>query len=217
MVEEVARLGAPISVDLFGTAGNAFAPRFFARYPEPMAEGVDALSQPDWGRSICPSCGQPHLECVFAFPPRALIPRMIAKARADGMRGVVVVPFTPSDPGWPALTAASLSRRDGSFDPCVVVPNSEPFVRPGDDLGGALRLAIMAVDFSRWSSRSFAGLAPPCGCHRNLRPAQLRLGSLSKADQTAISDALMHFALAPVRRIKRPRTAGPAEDGWLPR
>ena len=37
------------------------------------------------------------------FPPRGTLPEFVAKARSDGMRGVVVVPFTPSDPTWPAL------------------------------------------------------------------------------------------------------------------
>ena len=83
-------LGAPLSLDLFGTADNALVPRFFARFPEPLAEGIDALAQPDWGRSRCPHCGDLHRECVFAFPPRALLPAFVAKARADGLRGIVI-------------------------------------------------------------------------------------------------------------------------------
>lgn len=214
--EAVARLGSPISIDLFATANNAFVPRFFARYAEPLAEGFDALSQSDWGRSRCTTCGQTHRECVFAFPPRALLPRLVAKARYDGMRGVVVVPFTPSDPVWPALAAASLTRQNGSVDPCIVVPNSETYVRPGDDLGGVHRLAIMAIDFSRWSSRSFAGLAAPCDCHRQHRPAVSRPGVLTDADRNWVAHTLVLFALQPHIRVKRPRTAG-SEAGWLPR
>jgi hypothetical protein len=36
-----------ILLDLFATADNTLVPRFFARYPEPLAEGADALAQLD--------------------------------------------------------------------------------------------------------------------------------------------------------------------------
>jgi hypothetical protein len=52
-------LGAPLSLDLFATADNALVPLFFSRFPEPLAEGIDALAQPDWGRSRCPHCPGP--------------------------------------------------------------------------------------------------------------------------------------------------------------
>jgi hypothetical protein len=92
-------LGAPLSPDLFATADNALVPRFFSRFPEPLAEGVNALAQPDWGRSRCPHCGALHQECLFAFPPRALLPAFVAKARADGLRGIVIAPFTSGSGG----------------------------------------------------------------------------------------------------------------------
>ena len=66
MAEAARRLGSPISLDLFATADNTLVPRFFARHPEPPAEGADALAPPEWGRSRC-SCGLMHSECVFAF------------------------------------------------------------------------------------------------------------------------------------------------------
>ena len=90
-MSEVERLGDPISLDLFATADNTLVPRFFALYPEPLAEGADALAQPDWGRSRCPHCGQLHRECAFASPPRGLLAAFVAKAHSD-------VPFVPSDP-----------------------------------------------------------------------------------------------------------------------
>jgi hypothetical protein len=97
-------LGAPLSLDLFATANNALVPRFFARFPELLAEGIDALAQPDWSRSRCLHCGALHWECASAFPPRSLL-----KARADGLRGIVIAPFTPSVPARPALASASES------------------------------------------------------------------------------------------------------------
>ena len=148
MAEVTRSLGSPISLDLFATVDSTLVPRFSARHPEPLAEGADALAQQDWGRSRC-SCWLMHRECVFIFPPRGILPEFVAKARSDGMRGVVVVPFTPSDPTWPALAAASLTSVDGQRDPCIILSDLAAYVREGDDLGGAQRLAIMAVDFGR--------------------------------------------------------------------
>ena len=142
MAEATRRLGSPISLDLFATADNMLVPCFFARHPWPLAEGADALAQQDWGRSRF-SCGLMHRECVFAFPPRGILLEFVAKARADGMRGVVVVPFTPSDPTWPALAAASLTSVDGQRDPCIVLSDPAAYVREGDDLGGAQRLSCI--------------------------------------------------------------------------
>jgi hypothetical protein len=69
---------------------NTLVPRFFAVYPEPLAEVTDALAQLDCGRSRCPHCSQHHRECAFAFPPRGLLVPFVAKARSDGLRGVIV-------------------------------------------------------------------------------------------------------------------------------
>ena len=81
----------------------------------------------------------------------------VAKARSDGMRGVVVVPFTPSDPTSPALAAALLTSVDGQRDPCIVLSDPAAYVRVGGDLGSAQRLAFMAVDFGLWSQRTSVG------------------------------------------------------------
>ena len=184
-------------------------PRFFAQFPEPLAEGMDALAQPDWGRSRCPRCGQWHRECVFAFPPRALLPAFVAKARADGLRGVVVVPFTPSDPAWPALEAASLTSVDGQRDRCVIVPNSTEFASEGTDLGGAQRLAVMAVDFARYSQRSFVDLVRPCAQHWEPRPRPSLHSPSDDGVRRRLAEALLDFA-AQRSGAKRPR----ADRGW---
>ena len=80
MAEATRRGGSPISLDLFATADNTLVPRFFARHPEPLAEGTDALAQPDWGRSRC-SCGRMYRECV------AFRLEVSAGARAKGVLG----------------------------------------------------------------------------------------------------------------------------------
>ena len=60
------RLGWHISVDAFASAYNRLVERYYAEFPEPDAEAVDALAVTDWNSSVCPSCGRPHREVVFA-------------------------------------------------------------------------------------------------------------------------------------------------------
>jgi hypothetical protein len=60
-----------------------------------------------------------------------------------------------ADPAWPALASVSLTVIAGQEDRRLILPNSAQFVSEG----GAQRLAIKAVDLSRWSSRSSAGRA----------------------------------------------------------
>jgi hypothetical protein len=61
-------------------------------------------------------CGALHGECVFAFPPRALLPAFVAKARADGLRGSVIAlvvwwgRLRPAAAGSPRSTARSRDR-----------------------------------------------------------------------------------------------------------
>ena len=111
-----------------------------------------------------------HEEFALVFPLACLVPRALAKARADGTRGVVVIPFSPSATFWPGFAAASRSASPASFDPCIVVPASPSYVSEAADLEGAQRLAVMAVDFSR------GGFAPT----RLDRPA-LRAGHRTPA------------------------------------
>jgi len=109
-------------------------------------------------------------EAPLVFPLASLVPRALAKTRADGTRGVVVIPFSPSAAFWPGFAAASRSASPASFDPCIVVPASPSYVSEAADLEGAQRLAVMAVDFSR------GGFAPT----RPDRPA-LRAGHRTPA------------------------------------
>jgi hypothetical protein len=115
----------------------------------------------------------------------------VAKARSDGLRGVIVVPLAPSDSAWPTLAAASCTTVVGQRDPCVIVPSSRTYVCDGDDLGGAQRLAVMAVDFSKWSKQSFAPVVAPCGHHRELLAPQQRLGSRDVDEQRRLAEALL--------------------------
>ena len=213
---EAEKLGETFTVDLFATAENSLVPRFFARHPEPLAEGADALAQLDWGQSVCPHCGLSHREFAFAFPPRPLLVPFVAKARADGFRGVVVVPFTTSHPAWPTLAAASLTAPQKGVDPCVVVPASPAYVRHADELLGAQRLAIMAVDFSRACGRSFDGLAPPCGREGAHRHRASLESTVDEADRARIRAAVRQRGLDAPPAGRRPDQGGPGRPGAVP-
>ncbi len=100
---------------------------------------------------------------MFAFSPRALLPAFVAKAQADGLRGIVIAPFTPSDPVWPALASASLTIIAGQKDRCLILPNSAQFVSEGEDLGGAPATAFASELARRGGSSAHRAGAPAAG------------------------------------------------------
>ena len=110
----------------------------------------------------------------------------------------------PSDPAWPALASASLTVIAGQKDRCLILPNSAQFVSEREDLGGAQRLAVMAVDFSRWSLRSAAGAVSPCAAHGEHRPRPSLLSSQDVEDRQRIAQALLRLGGGSGGR-KRPR------------
>jgi hypothetical protein len=160
----------PISVDLFASAANAIAPRFFARYPEPGAEAVDALSVPSWNVSPCPGCGGCHREVFFAFPPEGLLGRFIAKARADGARGFVLTPTAITGDHWGSLLRAAVPIHGEPYlaikHPLRLLHHHHGFT--------ATELALFAVDFGL--DRGEATLADsravtaPCASAHAARP-----------------------------------------------
>jgi hypothetical protein len=189
--EQAAALGETISVDLFATAENSLVPRFFALTAEPLAEGADAFTQLDWGRSRCPRCGHVHREFGYAFPPTLMLPHFVNKARADGFRGVIVAPFTTSHTWWPTLMAASLTHVPGSKNRCVVVPATPKFIRHNQALGSAQRLAVLAVDFSRVRPCDFTGVSAPCERHTERRPRLTLVSDVDEADRTRVRTQLL--------------------------
>ena len=196
VVLEAHRLGGPISVDLFATASNALVPRFFSRTAEPDSEAIDALAQPDWAASRCPGCHLLHRETCYVFPPRAMLARAIAKARSDGLRGVWVVPFAITDPMWPTLMAASLTRVPGQRERCVIVPADARYVRVCQgEPAYAERLAIFAADFSNARARSLAELSPACSAFSAHRPRPALQLALDGADRRRIAGALLRLGL----------------------
>jgi hypothetical protein len=74
--------------------------------------------------------------------------------KASGLRGIIIVLFTPA---WPALSATLLTSGEGRQDRCLVLPCLQ-------------RLAVMAVDFSRWNKRSFADVHATCAAQGEHQP-----------------------------------------------
>ena len=151
--------GWPITIDLFATNENRLVPRFCARYAEPDAEGVDALSQTSWFSSNCVHCGKCHRENFYAFPPQALIPAFIRKATADRARGIVIVPYAVSAPYWSRLRQASVTGPDG---PWMSFKEPARFLQHAGDFRPQ-SIAVFAVDFSTPIDIPDPTLFPSCG------------------------------------------------------
>ena len=86
------RFGVKPTVDAFATIHNTRFPRFFSRFAQPTAAGQDAFLQ-DWRSE----------ECLWAFPPPALLPRVLAKARAESATMVLIALAWNSLPEFPLL------------------------------------------------------------------------------------------------------------------
>lgn len=84
--EAVKRFGLP-EIDLFASRNNTKCEKFFAWGKDPEALAVDAFTQ------NCHSLG-----LFWAFPPFALILRVLKKIIVDRATGIVVVPHWTSQP-----------------------------------------------------------------------------------------------------------------------
>jgi hypothetical protein len=179
------QLGWSISVDAFASISNRLVARYFAEFAEPQAEAVDALAVTDWNYSTC-SCGKSHREVLFAFPPRVLIRRFIAKARADGIRGIVIVPLAISAAYWPRLLAAAIPVNGSPF---VHLRNLRAMLSHADDFSSPA-LALFAVDFAPFTSRSAETFFPPCGQEQEWRGRHPLGSSIDQEDRKQIHDVL---------------------------
>jgi hypothetical protein len=183
-------LGWTLTVDAFASKSNSLLPRFFARYAEPEAEAEDAFTVPDWARSICPSCDQCHRETLYAFPPAALLNAFVAKARTDGARAIVVTPLAVAAPYWNKLLRASVVQNDAGYLRIRRQQSSAD-----SDVAG--ELAVFAVDFAPYASRSPTTASPPgCGMEARFRGRSL-LGSPSdQAERARIRAEILSVGLS---------------------
>lgn len=184
--------GWTISVDIFASERNRLVDRYFSEFAEPLSEAVDALSVTDWHSSVCPSCGCAHRENLFAFPPSILIRRFITKARADGARGVVIVPRAITASYWPRLLSASLPI-DGQ--PYARLRNPRAMLEDADGFSSS-ELAIFAVDFSLGDTRRSDTCSPACGQEGAWRGRPVLGYPADVEDRIRIREQLVHLGPA---------------------
>ena len=88
----------PVQIDLFATSANHRCSIYFLPFRDPMVAGTDALLQ-SWN----------GLQ-AYAFPPVALIPRVLAKLRASkGTELTLVAPHWAQRPWFSDLVQLSLA------------------------------------------------------------------------------------------------------------
>lgn len=95
------------SVDLFASRNNAKVKKFVSWFPDPEAIAVDAFTL-FWQKID-----------FYAFPPFNLVPRVLQKIITDKAKGVVVVPFWPSQAWYPLFLRLCVKG------PIVFEPNSK--------------------------------------------------------------------------------------------
>ena len=86
-----------IGIDLFASRWNAQSSRFFSWEHDDRAMGVDSLSHA-WGWQ----------DTLYAYPPQALLPRLLHKVINEGVLDLVLVtPLFPHAAWWPTLLQVS--------------------------------------------------------------------------------------------------------------
>ena len=128
---------------MFATASNSKTDRYVSWFPEPGAEAYDAFSMGSWASSTCPMCGKEHQEAVYAYPPTNLLPRVVAKAVADGAVGIVVTNLSVTNPVWHKLLKASVLPGPDGY---VRIRKAKHMLKP-DSGAHASELALFPCDF----------------------------------------------------------------------
>ena len=101
----------PVQIDLFATPENRRCLIYFSPFHDPMSAGTDAFFQP-WDRLQ-----------AYAFPPVAIIPRVLEKLRASsGTELTLVAPHWAQRPWFSDLLQLSLA-------PPVVLPSRQDLLR----------------------------------------------------------------------------------------
>jgi uncharacterized membrane protein (UPF0136 family) len=108
-------------VDLFATRFNHRLPLYVSPVPDAQALHVDALSLP-WTGLV-----------AYAFPPLALLPRVLRKAEEDAPRLILIAPRWPAQPWFPDLLSLThvpplpLAVRERSLlQPRSGIPHGNP-------------------------------------------------------------------------------------------
>lgn len=95
---EIIQVFGKFDIDLFASNINFKCKKFISWYPDPEAIGVDAFTYcwEDW--------------YFYAFPPFALIPKVLRKIMVDKAEGVLVVPNWPTQPWFPLFYRLMISK-----------------------------------------------------------------------------------------------------------
>ena len=106
-------LWGPHTVDCFANYYTAKLPRFFSRFWNPGASGIDFFAQ------------ELSSENCLVVPPVSLVARVIHYLSLQKAMATLVVPLWPSSSFWPLLTSKYRSFIKGCFT-LNTVPSSHP-------------------------------------------------------------------------------------------
>lgn len=107
----VRAFGKP-EIDLFATRVNAKCKIFCSWFKDPEGSYVDAFTI-NWTKNY-----------FYAFPPIALLPRVLQKIIAEKSVGIVVIPFWTSQPWFPIFESLLID------EPIVLKPNKNLLLSP---------------------------------------------------------------------------------------
>lgn len=100
----IKKLGNP-TIDLFASRINKKCPRYCSWERDPDAAAINAFTI-SWKH-----------EYWYAFPPFALISKILKKVREEGSSGILVVPLWTGQPWFPVFTELRVSKLI-EFKPC---------------------------------------------------------------------------------------------------
>lgn len=95
LFEWLLTLGVLPEVDLFASPCNHKMPRYYSRFRDPQAYGIDALSD-QW-----------KFQKAYAFPPVPVILQFLRRLRTEKVVIIAVIPFWPNRPWFPLLSLLS--------------------------------------------------------------------------------------------------------------
>ena len=96
--EKVTSIFGTFEVDLFATNINSKCKIYISWYPDPFASSIDAFTI-SWNQFY-----------FYAFPPFAIISKVLRKIITDEAEGVLIVPWWPTQPWFPLFKSLCISE-----------------------------------------------------------------------------------------------------------
>jgi len=90
--EGICRMSVKPDIHLFASRLNCSLKPYVSYKPDPGAVAVDAFTV-QWSQYVC-----------YAFPAFSVIMRTLQKIQQDQATGLLLVPYWPTQAGWPTLT-----------------------------------------------------------------------------------------------------------------